>query len=125
MQWAKSFDEEGFSAVRSNSDSTHRFKSKLSRILPAARDAAFTRTNIVAAFEKTGIYPFNRCALPVLRRGLVCMVVFALVLAVPLVVLLLLPVLLVALVPPETVPLVVLVLLVAAAAAARRRATPE
>ncbi|THV08092.1 hypothetical protein K435DRAFT_590383, partial [Dendrothele bispora CBS 962.96] len=34
-------------------------KQDFARILPRARDAAFTRTNIVAGFERAGIYPYN------------------------------------------------------------------
>ncbi|KAJ3732254.1 hypothetical protein DFJ43DRAFT_1074446 [Lentinula guzmanii] len=34
-------------------------KQDFSRILPRARKEAFTRTNIVAGFERTGIYPYN------------------------------------------------------------------
>lgn len=39
-----------------------------SRLLPEARKAAFTRANCVRGFEQTGIYPFNRDALPVMQK---------------------------------------------------------
>lgn len=41
---------------------------QVNRLLPRARAAAFTRTNIVSGFERTGIYPFNRRALPIMAK---------------------------------------------------------
>ncbi|KAL1752894.1 DDE superfamily endonuclease-domain-containing protein [Schizophyllum commune] len=43
-------------------------KQDFCRILPKARVVAFTRARIVDAFERTGIYPFNRKALDVMRK---------------------------------------------------------